>query len=479
MRKTGFLAAIALLGAIACDSVLDIEEPKTRTDEGTGAGGDPAAAKGGSAATSSSGSGGDASGGTNASGTAGEGVREPAPGGSGGGGGEPGAAGNAGEPPAKDCETGARRCAELAPEICDESGRWVQNADEAGDNCPVLCSAGACVECLPDERRCTSCEEGAQNCSPRLPQTCVDGAWKDASAPCKAYCDIGSGECAPTPSCTPANELGTTCQPGVSCCVSLLVPGGEFHRNFDNDEYTDMTLPATVSDFYLDKFEVTISRFRQFLLAYDQLPTILTAGAGKAPHIADDKGWNVNEQLPTKTDLLAALSGCSGTTWSDTPNADGDKRPVNCVPFNVAYAFCIWDGGRLPTDAELNFAASGGNQHRAYPWKAPLEGPPISADYATYEPAPGPNAVGLTPAGDGRWGQSDLSGNVNEWTLDYWGDPPTTCVDCINTTPHDERVVRGGAFTQVSDWLKAAARTSDLPLASRARNGFRCARDLE
>ena len=63
------------------------------------------------------------------------------------------------------------------------------------------------------------------------------------------------------PSCS---GLAATCGPSKNdnCCTSLLVPGGAF--NLSNDP----TYPATVSDFYLDKYEVTVGRFRAFVTAY-------------------------------------------------------------------------------------------------------------------------------------------------------------------------------------------------------------------
>src|SRR5687768_983846 len=45
-----------------------------------------------------------------------------------------------------------------------------------------------------------------------------------------------------------------------SCCTSLLVPGGSFFRSYDGVYYTDRSYPATVSDFRLDKYEVTRAR---------------------------------------------------------------------------------------------------------------------------------------------------------------------------------------------------------------------------
>jgi formylglycine-generating enzyme len=464
MRTIGFLAAVALLGAIACDSVLDIDEPSTRPEPAAGEGGEPPTPMAGTNAGGMS---------KGMGGNAGEGATTPLLGGAAGQAGESGAAG---APTPKDCEPGDRRCTELAPEICDETGHWVANTDEADGNCAELCVAGKCAECEAGQKRCPVCEEGDQNCLPNLPQTCVDGAWQDADAPCKAYCD--AGECVKPPSCTENNAPLTTCRNGVSCCASLRVPGGTFLRRFDNDEWSDGTFPAYVSPFYLDKFEVTVGRFRQFLSAYGAIK--LKDGDGKSEHIATDQGWNTRDALPSKTDLVGALSSCSGSTWSSIADGDDDQHPINCVPFNVAYAFCIWDGGRLPTETEWNFAAAGGDEQRVYPWKAPLSGPMISGEFANYGDAqPGPALVGLTPAGDGRWGQSDLSGNVAEWTLDYWGDLPQPCNDCLNTTAADERVVRGGYFRSDEYLVKVSFATSSVPDAVDSFAGFRCARDLK
>ena len=464
MRKFGFLGAVALLGAIACDSVLNIDQPTTRPDEAAGEGGEPPLSAGGTnSGGMSKGQGG---------GNAGEGASTPALGGAAG---DTGDAGASGAPTLRDCETDAVRCTELAPEICDEAGHWVQNTEQAEGNCEVLCVAGKCAECVEDAKRCSICEEGDQNCSPRLPQTCVDGAWRDEATACSAYCD--AGECVKPPSCTEFNAGITTCEDGVSCCASRLVPGGQFNRPSDGDEGSDNSLSAAVSPFYLDKFEITVGRFKQFLTAYGALS--LEPGDGKSPHIADDPGWRTAYTLPTKSELLSSLTSCPGTTWLESATAPADNtKPINCVPFIVAYAFCIWDGGRLPTETEWNFAAAGGDEHRVYPWKAPSAGPAISTEFANYASTnPGPVVVGLTPGGDGRWGQSDLAGNIAEWTLDYWGELPQTCNDCLNTVTHDDRVLRGGYFENDDQTVKVAFRTSALPDTVHAGIGFRCARD--
>jgi formylglycine-generating enzyme required for sulfatase activity len=474
MRKAALAGALALLSAVACDSVLDIDEPTSRPD-GTGDAGETSSPVAGS---NSGGDGGSAT--ITEGGAGGEGATPTVMVMSG----ESGQAGQGGEPPVFACDPGEARCDDLAPQVCDETGHWAQNTDEAEGDCDFGCAAdfGKCTECREGDRRCSICMEGDDSCSPKLPQICKGGVWIDEDAPCKHFCN--GGQCGTPPSCNESNSVATTCDEGVSCCTSLLVPGGAFYRDYDRttEDHTEETWHATVGAFYLDKFEVTVGRLRPFLTGYDEAKAnLLIDGAGKATHVVADPGWKTTYELPTKTELVTALGACTGTTWTETAdNPDTDRLPANCLPFNVAYAFCIWDGGRLPTEAEWNFAAAGGDEHRVYPWKQPLIGPEISDEFANYDGInPGPIAVGSTPAGDGRWGHSDLAGNVSEWTLDYFADLPKECDNCVEVTPMDQRVVRGGSYLHTAEGVLAAGRSSSAPDATRSRQGFRCARDLD
>jgi formylglycine-generating enzyme required for sulfatase activity len=152
---------------------------------------------------------------------------------------------------------------------------------------------------------------------------------------------------------------------------------------------------------------------------------------------------------------------------------------MNCVDWYVASAFCIWDGGRLPTEAEWNYAAAGGDQQRYYPWSDPPTDETIDETRAALA---NPLPVGSkSPAGDGRWGQADLAGNLAEWVLDYGYnllDYPVPCVDCANTVePSDgSRGFRGGSFGAAPEDNYTGLPGSIVPEARLVTLGLRCAR---
>jgi formylglycine-generating enzyme len=283
-------------------------------------------------------------------------------------------------------------------------------------------------------------------------------------------------------------------QANGSCCESLDVPGGFYYRSYDGagDLISGMQdYPATISRFHLDKYEVTVARFRSFVLAGKgtrQNPP--EPGSGAHPNLPDS-GWNPswNALLVADTTALLAALKCESTfpIWTDA-EAGNEQRPLNCMTWYEAMAFCIWDGGYLPTEAEWNYAAAGGDKQRAYPWSDPAESLTISDTFASY--FDGTNCVGdgiagcaitdfipvgSKPAGNGLWGHSDLGGNVWEWTLDWSASYVVDCMDCANLSIGSNRVIRGGSFFLDQTNLRTASRTGIIP-TGRASVGVRCAR---
>lgn len=291
--------------------------------------------------------------------------------------------------------------------------------------------------------------------------------------------------------------LPSTCGAGGtdSCCNSLEVLGGTFYRSFDKaqDAKSGTTaFPATVSDFRLDRYEVTVGRFRAFVnagMGTQANPPVTRAGAHA--NIVGS-GWDAswNQSLAADTAALIAALKCSPTlqTWTDEPGAN-ENRPMNCITWFDAMAFCAWDGGYLPTEAEWNYAAAGGAEQRAFPWSVPASSLALDRFHASYYDGTGCVgngdldcvlsdllAVGTTTAGQGRWGHFDLSGNVQEWLLDWMATYAGTCVDCANLAVTPNRVIRGGSFGDGAGAIRSGTRLPQAPTARTHLGGVRCAR---
>ena len=295
------------------------------------------------------------------------------------------------------------------------------------------------------------------------------------------------GDSLPILSCL---DVASTCGPsGTSpCCGSPLVPGGTFYRGYDvgtDNAFTDMSYPATVSDFRLDTYEVTVGRFRRFVnagMGTQASPPAAGAGARTLNALASQGGWDVSWNASLRADtaaLVAALNCGTPHSWTDTPGGN-ETLPMNCITWFEAFAFCAWDGGFLPTVAEWNYAVAGGTEQRAYPWSTPASSLVIDCTYVNFALCVNsPTRVGsYSPKGDSKWRQADLGGNLWEWTLDYseafYGNP---CTDCANLTPNPlGRELRGGVFFDDMGTIRGASRAVSIPDGVDVGTGVRCAR---
>jgi formylglycine-generating enzyme required for sulfatase activity len=383
---------------------------------------------------------------------------------------------------------------------CPGTGNPVTDSECLGGTCtvptcspldPSSCGAPECAvdaDC-PAPSACASarCADGV--ClSPVRDAACGPGQICDPSAGCVAD---GQGP----PSCAQPGPGRTDCGAGEDCCVSLPVAGGTFFRSDDDTTpgFVETSAPATVSDFRLDRYEITVGRFRAFVAAvlggYRPAPgsgrhTHVGAGLGVSNSAASggtEAGWDPawSATLPTTEREWSQALTCNPAyaTWTDLPG-DRERRPVSCLRWPHAVAFCIWDGGFLPSEAEWNFAAAGGAEQRVRPWSTPPGSLDLDASHAVFGAA-APADVGSRPAGDGRFGQADLCGNVSEWTMDahVGAYPAGSCVDCSHLPPAPPyRAIRGGDFIGAEGNMTSAERAAMDTRTTGYGLGARCAR---
>jgi formylglycine-generating enzyme required for sulfatase activity len=362
---------------------------------------------------------------------------------------------------------------------------------------PLACKEA--VDCQDDERcvlgRCEPIEcgrSGVKDCAGLTARTCgSDGRWIED--PCDVRCELGA--CKPVPSC----ENLATCAGSTSCCKSDLVQGGSFDMAYTYGQLNDSgrqimhdAVERQVRTFALDRFEVTVGRFRRFVDGYgaERRPA---PGAGAFPGLAAS-GWKAvwsedPTMLPRQQPGLVEQLDFFGQDLDDPSQMN---LPVRGVNWYVANAFCIWDGGRLPTESEWSYAANGGERERAYPWADADLGSAINPSRAVYG-LDAPVDVGTKPDGAGLFEQQDLAGNVSEWVFDAYHERPEhgpcaradgdeaanewACVQ-VDTVNGTERVLRGGAYKDAAPVLENVRRSAGPSARGAVTIGFRCARDI-
>ena len=284
----------------------------------------------------------------------------------------------------------------------------------------------------------------------------------------------------PSPSPTPAPTVRATptllkdSPPG-----SVLIPGGRF--TMGGGERIEENPPhlVIVPTFAIDTHEVTVERFSKFIAA--------------TGHRTEAEKWGWSGVFDIQKQDWKPVNGA---TWKEVggpgtkPSALND--PVTHVSWNDAVAFCAYEKGRLPTEAEWEYAARGGKEGEIFPWGNELRpgGKPAANWWQGVFPSRATREDGfLSRAPVGRfkpngYGLYDMIGNVWEWNAD-WFDAGYYLKSPVENpkgpATGKDRVMRGGSWMCSENFcrnFRNAARSFAAPDSGLDNLGFRCAYDI-
>jgi formylglycine-generating enzyme required for sulfatase activity len=245
----------------------------------------------------------------------------------------------------------------------------------------------------------------------------------------------------------------------------IFVPGGSFQMGSKSGETNEQPIhEVTVSDFYLGKHEITSSQFIIFL----NDAGVLADGS------FNDSVFGVIEYIDM--DGLDCPIKHNGSTFyfSGSRYSDTDDCPVLEVSWYGANAYAIWAGGRLPTEAEWEYAARGRSHHSSFDYA----GSNYLNDVGWFVDNSGFTSHSVGSKQPNVLGLYDMSGNVYEWCNDWYSwdyYSKSSVVDPKGPDSGPDRVLRGGSWDISAYYCRLAFRLSLPPLSSSYYFGFRIA----
>lgn len=260
----------------------------------------------------------------------------------------------------------------------------------------------------------------------------------------------------PTVPSTMNPDVETSSKDGMEL---LPVSEGNFMMGNDNGKVDEKPYHEVYLDtFWIDKTEVTIQMFSQFVSETGHKTTAEINGYG---YTWFNNDW---QKVPH-------------ANWVD-PDGDGQSNktnlPASQVSWDDAQAYCSWAGRRLPTEAEWEKAARGVDG-RVFPWG---DATPDNS-LLSFNEESGIAIVGSYPNGASSYGALDMSGNVWEWTADWYDAYYYEAL--VSENPKGpisgtRRVLRGGAWNTGLKNIRITHRDSSEPQEYNDTLGFRCAK---
>lgn len=243
----------------------------------------------------------------------------------------------------------------------------------------------------------------------------------------------------------------------------VFVEGGTFMMGSDDPEADPGEKPVhsvTLSDFYIGKYEVTNAQFCAFLNEMGNQ----TEGGNEWVFIKGDYRRGAKCQIVQIGNRFGVEHGY-------------EDHPINYVSWYGARAFCNWlkkktgKNFQLPTEAQWEFAARGGNKSRGFKY-AGSDNLDLVAWYGGNSDE---NIYKVGQKAPNELGIFDMSGNVHEWCLDKRGGYNSDSL--LNPSGPLKGlggvITRGGSWTTPDRGCRVTARGSDLEELRSTNIGFR------